>query len=381
MTTPITHRHDGIALCLSGGGFRAALFHLGALRRLHELGVLQRLEAVSSVSGGSIIAGYVATRLRETGRELHDGFGNWQSDVSDPFRAFCSRDFRTVPLLLHLPWNWLWPGPLLRHLERRYGKRLTALRLRDLPEQPRFTLCATNLTDGVNWEFTREGAGDYRNGHRAGRADWPLARAITASACFPPLLGPMRIGRVRLSDGGVYDNMGTEPVWKEWSHILISDGGAPFERRNGGNPLSRLLRYTEVITSQTRALRLRSFFGDIQGGRYDGAYWTVGSGAQASGARPGEPPYVGYSQALATEVLARVRTDLDRFTPAELSVLENHGYWAAERSLRKHLAAILPDPVPEPVTPYPEWADEPLVRRELRDSHRRFSLRRLMRSR
>ena len=50
----------GIALCLSGGGYRAMLFHLGALWRLNELGYLPRLDRVSSVSGGSITAGALA---------------------------------------------------------------------------------------------------------------------------------------------------------------------------------------------------------------------------------------------------------------------------------------------------------------------------------
>jgi NTE family protein len=46
----------GIGLCLSGGGFRATLFHLGALRRLNELGLLSHPDflTLSSVSGGSI---------------------------------------------------------------------------------------------------------------------------------------------------------------------------------------------------------------------------------------------------------------------------------------------------------------------------------------
>src|SRR4051812_40487187 len=48
---------DGVALCLSGGGYRAMLFHLGAVWRLNDLGYLRRLDRVSSVSGGSITAG------------------------------------------------------------------------------------------------------------------------------------------------------------------------------------------------------------------------------------------------------------------------------------------------------------------------------------
>src|ERR1035437_6460162 len=48
---------EGIGLCLSGGGYRAMLFHLGALWRLNELGYLPKLNRISSVSGGSITAG------------------------------------------------------------------------------------------------------------------------------------------------------------------------------------------------------------------------------------------------------------------------------------------------------------------------------------
>ena len=49
-----------IALCLSGGGYRAMLFHVGALWRLNEVGYLSKLSRVSSVSGGSITAGVLA---------------------------------------------------------------------------------------------------------------------------------------------------------------------------------------------------------------------------------------------------------------------------------------------------------------------------------
>src|SRR5438093_1076206 len=58
--TPEEAPEEGIALCLSGGGFRAMLFHVGALWRLNELGWLPKLDRVSSVSGGSITAGVLA---------------------------------------------------------------------------------------------------------------------------------------------------------------------------------------------------------------------------------------------------------------------------------------------------------------------------------
>src|SRR5258708_36896146 len=55
-------KRKGIGLCLSGGGFRATLFHLGALRRLNELGVLSRSDfrTVASVSGGPIMSAQLA---------------------------------------------------------------------------------------------------------------------------------------------------------------------------------------------------------------------------------------------------------------------------------------------------------------------------------
>ena len=44
-----------IALALSGGGYRAAAFHLGTLRTLHETGLLKSVDILSTVSGGTIV--------------------------------------------------------------------------------------------------------------------------------------------------------------------------------------------------------------------------------------------------------------------------------------------------------------------------------------
>ena len=53
---------NGVGLALSGGGFRATLFHLGALWRLNEMGLLPTIDQISSVSGGSILSGLLAAR-------------------------------------------------------------------------------------------------------------------------------------------------------------------------------------------------------------------------------------------------------------------------------------------------------------------------------
>ena len=56
---------DGVAvICLSGGGYRAMVFHLGALWRLNEAGLLKGIDWISSVSGGSITAGLLGLKWK-----------------------------------------------------------------------------------------------------------------------------------------------------------------------------------------------------------------------------------------------------------------------------------------------------------------------------
>ena len=46
----------GIGIALSGGGYRAMLFHLGFIWRMHDAGILAKADRIASVSGGSITA-------------------------------------------------------------------------------------------------------------------------------------------------------------------------------------------------------------------------------------------------------------------------------------------------------------------------------------
>jgi predicted acylesterase/phospholipase RssA len=121
---PVAATTPSVALCLSGGGYRAALFHLGVMRCLHEMGILQTVTKISSVSGGSIISSYVAKRMVEEGMDGHLHFADWERDLSNGFRTFAKRDVRTGPILLHLLWNWLWPTPRARHLQWNYNRKL-----------------------------------------------------------------------------------------------------------------------------------------------------------------------------------------------------------------------------------------------------------------
>src|SRR5512135_113307 len=78
---------DGIALCVSGGGYRAMLFHLGALWRLNELGYLPKLARISSVSGGSITAGVLGLAWRKLAFDVNGVSDRFEAEVVQPIRG------------------------------------------------------------------------------------------------------------------------------------------------------------------------------------------------------------------------------------------------------------------------------------------------------
>jgi 8-oxo-dGTP pyrophosphatase MutT (NUDIX family) len=83
---PVAHPKPGMALCLSGGGYRAMLFHLGALWRLNEVGLLKSLVRVSSVSGGSITAGMLGLMWKKLQFDSRNTASNLSELVIDPIR-------------------------------------------------------------------------------------------------------------------------------------------------------------------------------------------------------------------------------------------------------------------------------------------------------
>jgi NTE family protein len=376
----------GTALCLSGGGFRATLFHLGALRRLNETGVLARLDTITSVSGGSIMAAFLATGARwplSTVAPIPPDV--WERDIAQPVRRFAARNLRTPAIVRRLlaPWD---TSAGVRGLMQGYARALPpTATLASLPEHPRFVFCATDLYFGVNFVFERARAGDYRLGYLTPPpTDWHVARAVAASSCFPPIFNPLPVdaptasfkhGRwesraapedVRLSDGGLYDNLGLEPVWKSHRVVLVSDGGAVFGSASDAGLLQRLQRYVEILDHQALALRKRWLIANFLDRSMDGAYWGIGSAASSFAAGG-----AGYSKQLAREVIAKVRTDLDAFSEAEAAVLENHGYAVAAAALPSHVPQLTMAGAPPPLPPHPDWMDEAAVRIALGDSWRR----------
>jgi NTE family protein len=370
-----SQKRHGLGLCLSGGGYRATLFHLGAARRLDELGILNRVDTFSSVSGGSIFAAVLAKLAMD--RKWEDGLAieDYTRDVAVPVCELTHRDLRTLPFLATWPYNFLATGPRARLLQALLARHLSDRKLGDLPKQPSFIFCATDLWHGINWESSRDDTHSYKTKPFKDAPEWPLAWAVAASACFPPVFGPMPLGPVHrrrgavpspitLSDGGLYDNMGLEPVWKSHACMLISDAGAPFRFRPSNRPLRRLRRYTSVVMRQAHTLRLRMFYSGRYHKSYKGAFWDIGTDHRDVS--------LGYSLGLIANRIALVRTDLDHFTEPEQKILENHGYWSAEEQVQARVPELVAAGAKPPQAPHPIWMDEERADHALRHSHRRF---------
>jgi NTE family protein len=358
----------GIGLALSGGGFRATLFHLGSLWRLNELGFLGQLERISSVSGGSITAGCLATRWERL--DWSDGvIRNFERAVVRPLQRFCSLnlDGPAVRRGAFRPWK-----RVSDVLEPAYQDNLVGdATLQSLPDRPQFVFNATNFATGMYFRFSKAYAGDPRIG-LISQPDFRVSLVLTASAAFPPFLSPVIIRpepsrfeategadlhgiegyrrRLVLTDGGVFDNLGLQTVWHRFDTILVSDAGAELQAdpRPGASWLRQTRRAMGITAHHARDLRKRALLADLRHGVRKGAYWGIRT----------EIATYGRSDALPvppakTHALAAVRTRLNLFTEEEQGELINWGYAVCDAAMRRH---VLPDAAPPPAWPFPAFA-------------------------
>jgi NTE family protein len=339
---------EGIGLCLSGGGFRAMLFHLGAFIRLNELGLLPKIKRIASVSGGSIASGALAVAWNDLRFESSGVATNLVEIVGKPLLALARKrlDVRAIALGF-LPFV-----HASRVASSVYDKLLFhGKTLQDLPEVPRFSFTATSLQTGVLWRFGRDYAADWRVGMWA-KPDLPIALAVGASAAFPPYLSPAYIDvpagaisaqsgadlhhesytrRLWLTDGGVYDNLGLEPVWKRYRTIFVSDGGTvtPPSAAPRSSWLSQALRVTDIALQQGINMRRRVLFGLERSGERYIVYWGIGEPVDSYGV----DNLLNFSST-ETNLVAEVPTRLTRYSAEIRTRILRAGYAHADAALR-----------------------------------------------
>jgi NTE family protein len=334
------------------------LYHLGALRRLSELGVLSQVDRVSSVSGGSITAGVLAVRWSDLDFDL----------------AGVARNFETVErAVFDLAGHTIdWPGAI-RGLSRKQpaGIGVAAMydrylfkgqTLQDLPDTPRFVFNTTNMLNGNLLRWSKPYAADYAIG-QIKRPTAALAVVVAASSAFPPFLSPLRIdppgtfvdfgaglpiadppAKLWLADGGVYDNLGLQTA-DSFSTVFASDGGSPLAtpRRVHINWLSQSLRTTLVIDAQVRRLRRHALVEEFQSGSRSGTLWTINTLMSNYTA-----PDVLACASDRTQALASIGTRLAALPRAVRYAVANWGYASADAAVRSYVDPSLPAPAQFP---------------------------------
>ena len=371
---PAGHR-AGAGLALSGGGFRAMLFHVGSLRRLYEIGALQRVERISSVSGGSIAAAQLALAWDEL--VATDDVRLFEERVQIPLFDFAGKRIDGTAGIRGL----LTPRrSIAESVANAYDRHLFQGRqLDDLPDDPRFVFCATNLGSGSLVRFAKKYTADYRIGKRDGLV-LPLATVVAASAAFPPVLSPLIVEldddqalteqfplrpgeerpelhdvnpytrRLELSDGGVYDNLGLQPI-DQYHTLLVSDGGGPFEYDPSVpvNWLNHMIRAWKVTDNQVRSLRRSETVGQLVANSVrHGAFWSI------------QTRYSDYERRSIdvddrwAGVLKKVPTRLWHIDVRRRKQLVNWGYAITDAAVRSFLS----DDLVASRLPYP---DEPLA--------------------
>ena len=175
-----------------------------------------------------------------------------------------------------------------------------------------------------------------------------------------------------MTDGGVYDNMGLEPVWKSHRVVLVSDAGGLMDAEADKNFFWRIQRYQSIQDTQARALRKRFLISGYTQGTINGAYFGVASSPTHYPAAR-DP---GYSKALAMDVIRNIRTDLDAFSEVEQAVLMNHGYALVDAAVRTHVPELIVTDAAFAV-PFPEFApqaigEDELSRRLAESEHRKL---------
>ena len=347
---------DGAALCLSGGGYRAMLFHVGAIIRLDEAGILSKLSRISSVSGGSITAAALALRWKTL--DFSEGKARKLSDFVNDIRSMADTTVDMGAII----GGAILPGSISDRVSAAYDRILfRGATLQDLPddtkgEGPRFVLNATNIQSAALWRFSRPYMGDYRIG-LIRNPTISLAKAVAASSAFPPFLSPCTIDiaqpvehtagsdlskppyidSVMLCDGGVYDNLGLETVVKRYTIILVSDAGQKIAPEESPHTdwARHSLRILDMVDNQVRSLRKRHLIDSYIRNERVGTYWGVRTNFKDYGLDLDPLGCIGRD----SSDLAEIPTRLERIQRPLQDRLMNWGYAICDAALRRHVDA------------------------------------------
>lgn len=361
-----------LGLALSGGGVRAAVFHLGVLRHLARMGRLEDVTQISTVSGGSLVVGaifshadfkwptseqfldeiYPELRRRLTAGDLFSlGALGWRGILRENIRILFRRA-EILPKLLSACWG-------------------VKGSVKDLPDTPEWHINTTCFETGKNWRFSKRVMGDWQFG-RHFSPDVPIAKATAASAAVPYAIGVLRLElpehgwwrtdratkkpqekiarpmpRVRLWDGGAYENMGLEAIYKPsdglqgCDFLICSDASGPLTAPKPFSITGMLQcrlnspRLFDIASDQIRALRSRMLIGSILRGEVKGVLLRMGVSMRQFGMDS-----TALAERLTDEqgaVSLNYPTNLTRISEDDFDLLSRHGTEVCEATLATYM--------------------------------------------
>lgn len=372
-----------LKLAFSGGGLRSTFYCLGGYRRLVELGVEGIVSQISSVSGGSITAGVILTALREG---HFRGVEDFDARVTEPLKRFGQAHIRRklYRRVLRSPKNRAALFPRVLDEQLFHGVKMA-----ELPLVPKWTCNATCLNTQKRFRFQQDEMYGYLVGKSHDTQEIPVSFAVAASAAFPFLLfAPIELHVKKkgirfsgidgyewskeasqpdvlyLSDGGVYDNLGSEEFLKgdRKDPYLIFDASAEgdvWSPTYQPDKVSFLMRTLDASTGQNVYLRRRLLYLEKRSGGARGAQLILSkpiADAVASvrkNLRPvKELPAYGVEHEALERLLAGLRTDLDAFHDVEIALL----MWAGAVRMDLAVKALFPELIQEE-----QWHDVPTV--------------------
>jgi len=295
-----------IGLSLSGGGYRASIYHLGTLKKLREMNILDKVDVISTISGGSITGAFFGLH-NENFEEFENGMIKIVKQdiinkvlVSKRFLiiAFCLLTLlSSILYLLFTEYAWFSTPilifsiylltmyqykifPVSRIISSLYSKLFFENKLLgDLCKFPVIAINATNIETGRQFTFSRNKMSDSAYEFPLDKSatvkfkhqEFPIGLAVASSTCVPFAFTPIYIEKVYyqnesdykrirpcLVDGGVYDNQGVHKLTQKNSSyecdvIIVSDAGSIMPRFSTfNNVLQLLIRTSDIFMNRIK---------------------------------------------------------------------------------------------------------------------------------